>query len=77
MCFPVEERSLRARASQAVCGMRTIDTVSAVGDMLFFKNKDFHLVLIVTTKACFIRRISVASNAIQTVDNEVNHLIIY
>ena len=28
-------------------------------------------------KACFIRRISVASNAIQTKDNEVNHLIIY
>ena len=27
------------------------------------------------TKACFIRRISVASNAIQTMDNEVNHLI--
>ena len=29
------------------------------------------------TKACFIRRILVASNAIQTIDNEVNHLIIY
>ena len=29
------------------------------------------------TKARFIRRISVASNAIQTIDNEVNHLIIY
>ena len=28
-------------------------------------------------KACFIRRISVASNAIQTIDNEVKHLIIY
>ena len=29
------------------------------------------------SEACFIRRISVASNAIQTIDNEVNHLIIY
>ena len=29
------------------------------------------------SKACFIRRISVASNAIQTTDNEVNHLIIH
>ena len=29
------------------------------------------------SKAYFIRRISVASNAIQTIDNEVNHLIIY
>jgi hypothetical protein len=31
-------------------------------------------------KACFIRRISVASNAIKTIDNEANevyHLIIY
>ena len=28
-------------------------------------------------QACFIRRISVASNAIQTIDNEVNHLITY
>ena len=29
------------------------------------------------SKACFIHRISVASNAIQTINNEVNHLIIY
>ena len=28
-------------------------------------------------KACFLRRISVASNAIQTIDNEMIHLIIY
>ena len=28
-------------------------------------------------QACFIRRISVASNTIQTTDNEVHHLIIY
>ena len=28
-------------------------------------------------EACFIRRILVTSNAIQTIDNEVNHLIIY
>ena len=28
-------------------------------------------------KACFIRRILVASNAIQTIDNEMIHLIIY
>ena len=27
--------------------------------------------------ACFIRRILIASNAIQTIDNEVNHLVIY
>ena len=31
----------------------------------------------IIVKACFIRRILVASNAIQTIDNEVNHLIIY
>ena len=29
------------------------------------------------SQACFIRRISVASNAIQTIDNEMIHLIIY
>ena len=29
-----------------------------------------------TSKACFIRRILVASNAVQTIDNEVIHLII-
>ena len=34
-------------------------------------------IAILLTKVCFIRRISVASNAIQTMDNEVNHLIIY
>ena len=28
-------------------------------------------------KACFIRRISVASNAIQTIDNEMIHIITY
>ena len=31
----------------------------------------------VCTEACFIRRISVASNAIQTIDNEMIHLIIH
>ena len=31
----------------------------------------------VRTKACFIRRTSVASNAIQTIDNEMLHLVIY
>ena len=29
----------------------------------------------IKTKACFIRRISVASNAIQTIDNVVNYLL--
>ena len=29
------------------------------------------------SKACFIRRISVASNAIQTIDNEMSQLINY
>ena len=28
-------------------------------------------------KACFIRRISVVSNAIQTIDNEMIHFIMY
>ena len=31
----------------------------------------------VATMTTFIRRISAVSNAIQTVDNEANHLIIY
>ena len=30
-----------------------------------------------SSKARFIRRISVASNAIQTIDNEIAYLIIY
>ena len=32
---------------------------------------------LVRYKACFVRRISVASNAIQTIVNELRHLIIY
>ena len=31
----------------------------------------------IKTKTSFIRRISAVSNAIQTIDNEANHLIIY
>ena len=69
-----------ATGTQAFCKVCGCTIQARLATIRVHGKSSKHLAMVKTTtgtsKACFIRRISVASNAVQTIDNEVNHLII-
>ena len=74
---PSEKRSPREVRYESVRKKRRLndDIKTPTPSLRLDPNKENHPVK--EAKATFIRRISAVSNAIQTIDNEANHLIIY